>query len=132
MYLVACGILLAVATVLNLRDRRMFALTLAVGVNIFYVVPSHSQAAFYGTCILLELGVLAVAVFCPSRASCIAIYATLALVVVHFMGWTLDGSQPLSPYRVIVKMLECAQIVACVALSPVLTPKLRNRDAAPT
>ena len=132
MYLVACGVLLAVATVLNLRDRRMLALTLAVGVNVFYPVPAQTQAAFYGTCIALELMVLTVAVFYTSRASCIAIYASSALVIVHFMGWTLDGSPPLSPYRVLVKLLECAQLVACVALSPVLTPKLRNRDAAPT
>lgn len=132
MYLVACCVLLAVATALNLRDRRMLVLTLAVGINVFFPVPAHTQAQFYGTCIMLELSVLATAVFYPSRASCIAIYASLALIVVHFMGWTLDGSPPLSPYRALVKILECAQLVACVALSPVLTPKLRNRDAAPT
>lgn len=132
MYLVACGVLLAVATVLNLRDRRMLVLTLAVGINIFFPVPSHTQLQFYGTCILLETCVLATAVLYPSRASCIAIYATLVLIAAHFMGWILDGSPPLSPYRSIVKILECAQLLACVALSPVLTSKLRNRDAAPT
>lgn len=132
MYLVACGILLAVATVLNFKDRRMLVLTLAVGINIFFPIPAHTQAQFYSTCIALEVMVLTTAVFYTSRASCIAVYASLALIIAHFMGWTLDGSPPLSPYRAIVKILECAQLVACVALSPVLTPKLRNRDAAPT
>lgn len=133
MYLLACGILLAVAIALNWRDRRMLVLTFAVGINIFYVVPSHSQAAFYGTCIALEAMVLAVAVFYHARASSIIAYAALALIVAHFMGWSLDGSSPLSPYRIIVKLLEGAQIFTCVALSPLLTPILRNsRDAKTT
>lgn len=132
MYLVACGILLAVATVLNLTDRRMLALTLLVGATIFLPVPSHTQLQFYGTCIIVETAVLAYVVFVHSRASGMMAHILLAMIVAHFMGWILDGSPPLSPYRSIVKILECAQLAACVALSPVLTPKLRNRDAAPT
>lgn len=132
MYLVACGALLATAVVLNVRDVRMLALTLLVGATIFMPVPAHSQMQFYGTCILVELCVLAFCVFYASRASCLMIHVLLAMIVAHFMGWMLDGSPPLSPYRVIIKVLEFSQLAVCVALSPVLTPILRNRDAAPT
>lgn len=132
MYLLACGALIATAVVLNIRDVRMLALTVLVGATVFLPVPSHTQMQFYGTCILVELCVLAWCVFLPSRASSLMIHIVLLMVVAHFMGWILDGSPPLSPYRVIVKVLEISQLLACVALSPVLTPILRNRDAAPT
>lgn len=132
MYLVACGILLAVATVLNLTDRRMLALTLLVGATIFLPVPSHSQLQFYGTCIIAELCVATFAVFYSSRASSLILYCCAGLIVSHFMGWVIDGSAPFSPYRYIVKVLEFSQLAACVALSPVLTPILRNSDATPT
>lgn len=132
MYLVACGALLATAVVLNVRDVRMLALTLLVGATIFMPVPAYTQAQFYGTCIGAELVVLAFCVLMSSRASCVMIHIVLAMIVAHFMGWMLDGSPPLSPYRVIVKVLEFSQLAVCVALSPVLTPILRNRDAAPT
>lgn len=132
MYLLACGVLLAVATVLNLRDPRMLTLTAVVGVNIFFPVPADGYYTFYGYCILLELMVATVAVFYPSRASCLTLHICAALILAHIMGVSLDGSPPLSPYRVIVKVLECAHIAACLALSPVLRPLLRNRDAAPT
>lgn len=132
MYLLACGALIATAVVLNIRDIRMLALTFLVGATIFLPVPSHTQMQFYGTCILVELCVLAWCVFINSRASSLMIHIVSAMILAHFMGWILDGSEPLSPYRVIIKILEFSQIGVCVALSPVLTPILRNRDAAPT
>lgn len=132
MYLLACGALIATAVVLNIRDIRMLALTFLVGATIFLPVPSHTQMQFYGTCILVELCVLAWCVFINSRASSLMIHIVLFMIAAHFMGWILDGSQPLSPYRVIIKVLEFSQLLACVALSPVLTPILRNRDASPT
>lgn len=128
MYLVACGALLALAAVLNLTDRRMLLLTFVVGINIFFPVPSFTQAQFYGSCIALELMVLLVAVFYSARASGISIFACVLLIITHIMGWTLDGSQPFSPYQLIVKFLEIIQLLACVALSPVFTPILRNHD----
>lgn len=132
MYLLACGALIATAVVLNIRDFRMLALTVLVGATIFLPVPSHTQMQFYGTCILVELCVLAWCVFINSRASSLMIHIVSAMILAHFMGWILDGSEPLSPYRIIIKILEFSQIGVCVALSPVLTPILRNRDAAPT
>lgn len=128
MYLVTCGALLSLAAVLNLTDRRMLVLILAVGINIFFPVPAFTQAQFYGTCIALELMVLVVAVFYSARASSVSVFACVLLIITHFMGWTLDGSQPFSPYQLIVKFLEVIQLLACVALSPVFTPILRNHD----
>jgi len=132
MYLLACGFFLAVATVLNLKDRRMLALIGIVSINIFYPIPMDSYYGFYVYCIMLEIMVAVVAVFYPSRASCLTLHICAALIIAHVMGMSLDGSPPLSPYRVIVKILECAHIAACLALSTVLMPHLRNRDAAPT
>lgn len=129
MYLIACGALLALAAVLNLTDRRMLALTLVVGATIFLPVPSHTQLQFYGTCIMVETAVLVFSVFVTSRASGVMIHILLAMILAHFMGWILDGSGPFSPYRSIVKILECAQLLACVALSPIIAPILRNQDA---
>lgn len=131
MYLVACGFVLAIALGLNLQDRRMLALTVAVGVSVFMPVPAFTQAQFYGTCILAELVVASLAVFYTSRGSTIIFYCCLALVASHFMGWILDGNPPLSPYRLIVKLLEFSQLAACVALSPIIAPILRNRHEAP-
>ena len=132
MYLAVCGGLLATAVVLNMQDRRMLALTLAVGASVFLPVPSHTQLQFYGTCITVELVIAAFAVFYQSRATGLIFYCCIALIASHLMGWVTDGSTPFSPYRVIVKLLECAQLLACVASSPVLTPILRNSDATPT
>lgn len=132
MYLLACGVFLAVAALLNLKDRRMLALISVVSINIFYPIPMDSYYGFYAYCIMLELIVAVVAVFYPSRTSCLTLHICAALILAHVMGMSLDGSPPLSPYRVIVKILECAHIAVCLALSPVLMPYLRNRDAAPT
>lgn len=132
MYLLACGVFLAVAALLNLKDRRMLALIAVVSLNIFYPIPMDSYYGFYAYCITLELIVAVIAVFYPSRASCLTLHICGALILAHIMGMSLDGSPPLSPYRIVVKILECAHIATCLALSPVLIPILRNRDAAPT
>lgn len=134
MYLVACGALLAIAAALNLRDWRGLALTLLVGANIFMPMPQHTAEAFYSACIVAEVTVLAGALLVfKCRASEMISYASALLVISHFMGYSLDaGSNPLSQYRGIVKILEVSQLLACLALSPVLAPILRNRDATTT
>lgn len=132
MYLLACGALFATAVVLNVRDARMLALTILVGATIFMPVPAHTQMQFYGTCIFVEACVLAYCVFYASRASMLMVHVLLAMILAHFMGWILDGSEPLSPYRMIVKILEISQLSICVALSPVLMPIIRNSSDAKT
>ena len=129
MYFLACGALLATAVVLNLREPRMLALTALVGVSVFLPVPAHSQLAFYGSCVTMELLVGISAILLRPRGGLIIFEMCVALILAHIMGYALDGSPPLSPYRIIVKLLELSQLAACVALSPVLLPVLRNHDA---
>lgn len=132
MYLIACGVLLAIAVALNLRDWRGLALTTLVGANIFTPMPMSSAEAFYSACIVAELIVLVGAHAVKAKGSEFIFYASAALVISHFMGYSLDGYQPLSPYRGMVKLLEVSQLLACVAFSPILAPILRNRDAKTT
>jgi hypothetical protein len=129
MYLWLCGVSLAIALVVNLRDRRMLALTALVGVSIFLPVPSFTQAQFYGTCILAELLVASLWSFSGSRGNNLMSFLCFLMIICHFGGWILDGSSPFSPYRLIIKCLEFSQILTCVALSPLLLKTLRNRYA---
>lgn len=132
MYLTACGALLGASFLLNLHDRRMLALTLLVGVSIFIPVPRHDADVFYTFCIAFEMGVAFVALLLNARASVVVAELCALLAITHLMGYALDGNPPLSPYRVIVKLLEISQLTACVALSPSLVDILRNRDATTT
>ena len=133
MYLVACGALLAIAAALNFREWRGLLLTLLVGANVFAPMPMWSGEAFYAGCILAEMAVFVGAGVLVCRQSELVLYGSALLVISHFMGYSLDaGSDPLSPYRGIVKLLEISQLLACVALSPILAPLLRNHDATTT
>lgn len=129
MYLPACGSLLLVAIILNFLDIRMLALTIAVGVTIFIPVPSSTAFQFYSFCIFSEALLGVFAYWTKTEAGFLVANACFLLVIAHLMGYALDGSAPLSPYHVIVKMLETLELGVCIALSPVLTPILRNQDA---
>jgi fucose permease len=129
MYLAACGALLGLALVLNVRDRRMLALTALVGASIFTPVPRDTAAHFYLFCIAAEIVVGLVAWGLRTRASEVIAYVCAVLVITHILGYSLDGNPPFSPYRGIVKILELAELLACVAFSPILYPIIRNRHA---
>lgn len=131
MYLAACGALLALALILNWRSARMLALTFLVGVSIFVPVPRMTAEVFYTFCIVMEIAVAAAAWALDDDSSAgewMALICVL-LVITHIFGYVQDGSGPFSPYRMIVKILEVSQLVACVVLSPIAAPLLRNRDA---
>lgn len=131
-FLLACSALFAVALAFNLLDRRMLLLTALVGVGFYWPQPTTSAAAFYTSCIAAEV-LVGVAAYALDRQRGFWIgEIALLLVLSHIMGFTLDGSLPFSPYHLIVKLLEFSQIAACVALSPVIAPILRNRDEATT
>lgn len=132
MYLIACGALLATGIILNTTDRRMLALTLAVGANIFLPIPNDTAALFYGCCIAAELAVAVIAFSLRNTAGLLVFEVCALLVVTHLMGYVLDGNPPFSPYRAIVKILEVSQLVVCLALSPKLAPILRNHDVETT
>lgn len=129
MYEALCALLMAAGLAANLRDRRNLALVVLLGV-VFFVPTPREYGAFYLYCASAEIVVALLAVFViKSRASELVAYACALLVISHFMGYSLDGNPPFSPYRGIVKLLEISQLVACVALSPALAHILRNRDA---
>lgn len=129
MYLIACGALFSSGLILNFLDARMLALTFMVGASIFIQVPSDTAIEFYSFCIAAEILVGVIAWNLKTEAGALVATFCALLIVAHLMGYAVDGSTPLSPYRVIVKMLEMFQLLTCVALSPVLAPTLRNNDA---
>lgn len=110
----------------NFRDPRMLALTFVVAASVFVPVPKESYEAYYDLCILGEL-IVAGAATCLRTPASGAIAALCALLVLsHVLGYHLDGSPPLSPYRILVKIFEHAEMVACIILSNPLRGKLRN------
>lgn len=129
MYLYACGLLLLAGLAVNVLDRRMFALTVLVGASIFVPAPRDTAAHFYLFCASTETVVGILAIVSRSKAAGVILNLCVLLVIVHAFGYALDGSPPFSPYRGIVKLLELMQLAACVILSPVLVPLLRNHDA---
>lgn len=134
MYLAACAALLALALALNFRDVRMLLLTFLVGVSIFVPVPRGSAEQFYAFCVGFEIAVAAAAWAVDDEESTADWLVSICalLVIVHVLGYYLDGNPPFSPYRAIVKILEVSQLAVCVALSPIAAPLLRNRHAIPT
>ena len=127
MLLQAYAALLALAFHLNRRDRRMLLLTLAVGVSVFLPVPRESAEVFYAACVAAELVVALVAMLAAARATELIMSLCVALELTHIMGYILDGSGQLSSYRVLVPVLEAAQLVACVCMSPAIFARLQNR-----
>ncbi len=107
----------------------MLALTVLVGISVFIPVPFESAIKFYSFCALFEIFVGLCALLLRIEAGVLVASVCVLLVISHAMGYATDGSAPLSPYHVIVKLLELTELGICVALSPVIAPILRNRDA---
>jgi len=131
MFILLCGLMLLIALAVNLTDRRMLALTCVVGVSFFLPTPD-SYDQFYISCISAECLTAIFALRLKAAGSILVAELCALLVITHLLGYSLDGSPPFSPYRVIVKLLEFSQIAACAALSPVIAPILRNHDAKKT
>lgn len=123
----AYAVLFGVSLYLNRADARMLLLTLVVTASLFLPVPHESPELFYGYCMLAELTVALIALVLRARGSELVISICVVLEVAHVMGYILDGYPPLSSYRILVPLLELAQLLACVSMSPVLYPRLRNR-----
>lgn len=108
------GILLALAIVLNMRDQRMVAVTCVVGFGIFVPIP---DAFFYLICACVEVIVAGLATAIDARASKPITRISVLLVIFHGMGWVLNGYPPESPYHIMVKVCEYAELVTCIILS---------------
>lgn len=129
----AYGVAACFALWLNRKDRQMLALTALVSASVFVDPPGASGQEFYSFCIASEVTIAAFALLLRCRASTLIAEICAVLVMAHLMGYSYDaGSHPLSPYRGIVKLLESAQLLACVALSAKIAPFLRNHDATTT
>lgn len=132
MYFYACGLFLFAALVLNLRDSRMLSLTLVVGASIFSSPPMDSRTHFYMFCIIVEIAVAIFAIVSKSKAGNIMAHICAVMTVAHIGGLILGGGLPLSPYQVIIKLLEFSQLLACVALSPAIRHTLKADYATTT
>lgn len=126
MLLPSYAILLGAGLLANLRDWRMLALTLLVGMNVFVPIPSNTREEFFFWCIVAELVLLFGAFMLRTTASVLIIEFATLLILMHIMGYYV-GTGPLSPYRVIVKVCEYSQLLICIAFSPGLVTSLRNR-----
>lgn len=136
MYPLVCASMFILGMVLNYLggDKRMLALCFAVGAsaNLYYLTPQQSPEMYYAFCISVDAAVCLVAWRLKAPASGAISFLCVLLVIAHMMAWALDGTPPLSPYRLIVKLLEFFQLAACVALSPVIAPFVRSRHVETT
>jgi hypothetical protein len=128
----AYAILLVLGLVLNRKDWRMLTITAVVGISVFIPVPRDTAEHFYFFCIGAECVVALIALSISSRASVAIAECCMLLVIAHVMAYYLDGNPPLSPYRMIVKLLESVQLVCCIVASSYVATLLRNHDAKTT
>lgn len=128
MLLQAYAALLGLGLYLNRHDRRMLALTCVIGVSVFMPVPRDTAFTFYTFCIAAEFIVVLLAWRIDARATELVIGICIVLVLAHVMGYILNGYPALSSYRVIVPLLESAQLLTCVCMSPALHARLQNRQ----
>lgn len=105
----------------------MLGLTLLIGANVFVPIPSDTAFEFYYCCALAELAVIIGALILHAPATMCVIEIATVLILAHIMGNALDGFPALSPYRVIVKICEYAQLTTCIVFSQGFIPSLRNR-----
>ncbi|MES2349972.1 MAG: hypothetical protein V4641_20600 [Pseudomonadota bacterium] len=116
------AVLLGLAIVLNLDERRSLALALVVGAGIFAPIP---DTHFYLICGLIEMLVGALALLINARASITVWRLSALLAVFHTLGYFLDGYPPESPYHLLVQIAEHAELVACIFLSTTFTWRKR-------
>lgn len=115
--------LILLALALNWRDKAMLVLTAVVGASILAPVNAFTTAdTFYVVCAVAEVIVALVALHLNTRASYFVSVMCAMLVVYHMLGWHYDGYPHDSPYRVLVKICEYAEILACALFS---RPSLR-------
>lgn len=112
--------LLLVAIAMNIGNWRMLVLTLVVGAGIFTPIPDEH---FYLICSLVECIVASSAIILSAPASKFVFRVSMLLVLFHFLGWWLDGYPPDSPYRLLVKILEHAELAACILMSTLFLGK---------
>lgn len=120
-------LLLTVALMLNWGDRRALALTLVIGFSLVIPVASFTwRSNFYLVCGLFELLVALCAIRIDTQASQFIALMCAMLFVYHMTGWAVGGHPPDSPYRLLVKIAEYAEILACSLFANPLLRLLKN------
>jgi hypothetical protein len=112
--MISYAVLLCLALVLNVGDRRMLVLTALVGAGVFAPVPAPH---FYLICMLGEALIALAAHRIAARASRPVVQISTILVAFHALGWWLNGYPVSSPYHVMVQICEHAELAMCILLS---------------
>lgn len=107
----------------------MLALTLVVGATMFASAPMDDRIHFYLFCIMVELTVLMFALSYECEASRAIASICGLMIVAHLGGFFLKGGLFLSPYQLIIKLLEFSQLLTLMALSPVIVKFRRAKHA---
>ncbi len=115
--------LLMLALAINAGDIKMLALSAVIGVGIFSPVPAP---CFYLICALGELLIALLAYRLDAAASPVIVRISIILIVLHFLGFILDGYPPGSPYHILVKTFEHAELLACIFLAQPIIKKLHH------
>ena len=120
-------ILIAVALVLNWGDRKAIALTLLVALSLVLPVNQFTMRSnFYLVCILFELLIALCALHINTRASQFIILMCAMLAAFHAIGWDSGGHKIDSPYRLLAKIAEYAEIIACIIFANPIMRLLTN------
>lgn len=118
--------LIIVALTLTWGDWRAFAMSATVGASLIAPIPATSALQFYLICLMCEvlIGLLAVRLMTPASHLIYTVSAMLAAF--HILGWYLGGYPADSPYRILVKICEYSEIIACSLLSKPIIRLLKN------
>lgn len=106
----------------------MLALTLIVGFSLLVPVNRFTDYSnFYAVCAGAEILWALLALRLRTQASYFIVAMCTMLVAYHLNGWYFGGYQHQSPYRVLVKICEYAEILACCLFSnPILRLLKKN------
>ena len=107
-----------------MRDPRMLALTALVSAGIFVPVPASN---FYLFCALGEATIGITAWLIGGCAAARPVWRISALLVAfHGLGFMLNGYAPSSPYHIIVRICEHAELLACILLSSPIIKRFKD------
>jgi hypothetical protein len=121
----AYAVLLCSALWLNRKNLRMLVLTAAVGAGIFVPVPYEATPAlWYMKCVLVELAVAAAASLLRARASSAILLWSGLLTLMHLVGVFVGPQSGVGPYRIIIPILETAELITCLLLSDSVWSKI--------
>lgn len=109
--------MIAAACNMAADDWRGMLMCVVVGFGISVPIP---DVHFYAWCATVELIVVIGAIILRTPATQPIYAIALCLIVLHYLGYKLNGYLPESPYHFLVKIAEHAQLVACILFSQLI------------